>query len=203
MDPKITVHRHPDRGHYDRETVNSILDEGFVCHIAFFSEGDVYNLPMTYVRIADSIYVHASNKSRIYSTLSSGARACITVTLLDGIVLAKSVYNNSMNYRSAMILGSFVPVLENEEKMRAAEELTEKLTKGRWDDSRIPSSGELKVTGFLRMPISEFSSKIRSGPPIDNGEDLKLPYWTGIIPLKLQREAPIPSEPIDTPAYLR
>ncbi len=190
---KTAIKMHPERSHYDKEIIYGILDEGFVCHVAFINDGQPFNIPMTYVRIGDSLYIHASRKSRLYNELRSGVRTCVTVTLLDGLVLAKSAYNSSMNYRSVMIFGTMQEVKDKAEKMEIAEKLIEKMAPGRWEDCRRPSEEELLVTGFLRMKIEEFSAKVRSGPPKDNPVDLKAPYWSGIILILLEKGKPIPS----------
>lgn len=203
---KTTIKMHPERSHYDKETIYGILDEGFVCHVAFLNDGQPFNIPMTYVRIGDSLYIHASRKSRLYDELRSGARTCVAVTLLDGIVLAKSAFNSSMNYRSVMIFGTMQEVEDKAEKMEIAEKLIEKMAPGRWEDCRKPSEEEFLVTGFLRMKIEEFSAKVRSGPPKDNPIDLKAPYWSGEIPILLEKGKPVPSseskDKIGIPDYL-
>lgn len=190
---RARVKRHPNRGKYDRESVNAILDEGMVCHTAFQSDGQPFNIPMLYARIGEDIFIHTSIRSRFYDILKSGSSVCIAVTLLDGIVLAKSAFNSSMNYRSAVIFGSMTPVTEEAEKMVVSEAITEKIAKGRWNDCRRPNKNELKATGFLKMPISEFSVKVREGPPVDDPKDLDLEYWSGVIPVTEIRGTPVTS----------
>ena len=207
MEKKTRVNRHGDRGNYDRETINRILDEGLVCHVAFNDMGQPFNVPMLYVRDGSSIILHASSKSRIYGTLSSGTDLCATVTIMDGIVLAKSAFNSSMNYRSVMIFGNAKPILDTREKIDATRLITEKAVKGRWDDCRQPDSAELKATGFLRIPIVQFSSKVREGPPVEGSLDTDLNYWSGVIPVVQTREKPVTAEPdsgkIQVPEYLK
>lgn len=206
MNRDITVKRHPERGKYDTESLFSILDEAVTCHVAFSIGSVPYNIPMIHVRSGLDLFVHSSIKSRFYQELSSGIESCLTVTIVDGLVLAKSVYNSSLNYRSAMIFGHMLPVLGNDEKLEVAEKLTEKISPGRWSDCRIPSSGELKATGFLKIPLDTFSVKVRTGPPMDNPEDETLPYWSGIIPMSVVKgepeTAPRDEGRITKPAYL-
>ncbi len=190
MTLKKNVVRHPDRGHYDRDTLDEILDSGLVCHIAFKDGDSEYNIPMTYAREGNRILIHGSVASRIYRTLASGVQCCLTVTLIDGIVLAKSAYNSSMNYRSASVYGSMRGITETDDKLKAVEAITEKMARGRWYDSRPPSDQELSATGILALDIVDFSSKVRSGPPIDNPEDRDLVYWSGVVPLETVRGNP-------------
>lgn len=191
MAADIRVKRQPDRGKYDRKSIYSILDQALICHVAF-SAGDVpYNIPMIPLRYGPVLYVHTSIKSRFYHVLSSGVPTCVAATILDGIVLAKSAYNSSMNYRSAMVFGPMSPVTEEAEKLMAAEKLTEKIAAGRWVDCRQPNEGELRATGFLKLSIDTFSAKVRSGPPGDNPDDLSLPHWSGVIPVTSSKGSPV------------
>lgn len=207
MGTDTVLKRYAERGRYDAETTNRILDESLICHVAFTVDGIPYNIPMIPLRAGSTLYVHTSVKSRFYAVLSTGVETCITATLLDGLVLAKSAYNSSMNYRSAMIFGRMAPVLAQSEKLMVAEKITEKMAAGRWGDCRQPSQGELKATGILKIPISTFSAKVRSGPPVDNPEDMALPYWSGVIPLALERgnpeTAPSDKGKIQEPGYLQ
>lgn len=200
------VKRHQERGMYHIDAVQGILDEALICHVAFSIDGVPYNIPMIPIRIRSTLYLHTSIKSRIYETLSRGVAVCIAATILDGLVLAKSAYNSSMNYRSAIVFGKMSPVTETSEKLMAAEKLTEKIAGGRWADCRQPSEGELKATGFLKIPISVFSAKVRTGPPIDNNEDLSLPYWSGVVPVSSAKGEPVTSPAdegkIHCPGYL-
>lgn len=200
------VGRHKERGRYDNGAVYGVLDEALICHVAFILDGFPYNMPMIQVRIGSDLFIHASIKSRFYEILSGGIEACVTATLLDGIVLAKSAYNSSMNYRSALVFGRMAPVTDEAQKRLVAERLTEKIARGRWADCRQPSDDELKATGILRIPIETFSVKIREGPPADNPSDLDLPYWSGVVPVSISKGEPItaPSEKekIAVPEYL-
>lgn len=193
-----TVNRHKERGKYDLETAYSILDEALFCHAAFLQDGIPYNIPMIHVRIGNLLYIHSSAKSRFYEAIAGGTQVCITATILDALVFAKSAYNSSVNYRSVMVFGKMSPVIEKAEKMTVAEHLIEKMAKGRWFDCRIPNERELNSTGMVKIPITEFSSKVRNGPPVDNHEDQSLPYWSGIIPVRMQFGEPLTS-PADTP----
>jgi nitroimidazol reductase NimA-like FMN-containing flavoprotein (pyridoxamine 5'-phosphate oxidase superfamily) len=204
IDDKIK--RHSERSVSDIESINKIIDEALICHVAFSIDGMPYNIPMLHVRIGHEIYVHTSIKSRFYSILSSGSETCLTVTLLDGIVLAKSAYNSSMNYRSVILFGKMEPVTDISEKRKVAENITEKMAIGRWKDCRQPSEQELSATGMLKLSISRFSAKVRSGPPIDNKDDLDLPYWSGVVPISRVKMPPVTSpvdqNKIDAPGYI-
>lgn len=207
LEDNIKIKRHSDRARYDRGTVNSILDESMVCHVAFSDSGHVFNIPMIFARNGNRIILHASIKSRIYEVMAAGAEVSITVTIIDGIVLARSAYNSSMNYRSAIILGRSSVIKDSGKKLEASGIITEKITRGRWDDCRKPTETELRATGFVEVEIQNFSSKIREGPPVDNPEDLSLPYWSGIIPIRLSKGVPQSSnslgKEVPLPDYLR
>lgn len=202
---RTRVVREAHRGVYDRETIDKILDEGYVCHVGFAVEGQPYVIPTLYARIGDAIYFHGSAASRMLRNLSAGISVCITVTLTDGFVLARSVFNHSMNYRSVVALGKATLVDTPEEKLEALRAFTEKVIPGRWNEARQPNEKELKATSILRMPLTEVSAKIRSGPPEDDAEDYALPVWAGVIPLSLAPGMPIRDERCDpaipTPAY--
>ena len=206
MEIDTLVKRHPERGRYDSDTVHSILDDSAICHVAFSIGNFPYNMPMIPVRVDSELFLHTSIKSRFYSILSSGIDCCVTVTIIDGLVLAKSAYNSSMNYRSALFFGKLSPVTDVQEKLMVLERLTEKMAKGRWEDCRHPSEAELKATGILKLPISKYSAKIRSGPPTDNPEDLSLPFWSGVVPITSIRGKPetnpLDLGKIDVPDYL-
>lgn len=207
MQDKIKVKRQVDRAKYDRETLDRILDEALVGHVAFQDSGHVFNIPMIFARNGDKILLHSSVKSRIYEVLASGTEVNITVTIVDGIVLAKSAYHSSMNYRSAMVFGETTAILDPDSKMAASKLITEKIAPGRWNDCRKPNVAELKATGFVEVQISEFSSKIRQGPPVDDPADLSLPNWYGVIPVSLSRGIPIgmpeDGKSIEIPEYLK
>lgn len=199
------IRRIPERGRYDRETLNHILDECLVSHVSFVQDGQVFNIPMLFARDGDSVILHTSVKSRIYETLSVGVDVCLATTIVDGIVVAKSAFHSSMNYRSALIFGKCEPIL-GEEKMTAAYHITEKIVEGRWNDCRLPKENELKSTGFLRLKVDKFSCKIRGGGPVDDKPDTSLPHWSGVIPLSIEAGEPETSETdvgkIDVPSYV-
>jgi len=203
--PRTRVVREPQRGVYDRETVYQILDEGLICHIGFVADGQSYVIPMLYGREGDVLYIHGSPASRMLRNLVQGVPVCVTVTLLDGLVLARSVFSHSMNYRSVVILGKATLVDDPAEKISALRTLSEHIVPHRWDDARQPSEKEMKVTAVLRIPIEEFSGKVRVGPPHDSEEDFSFPTWAGVIPLETKMGAPIPDERCqrELPVYLR
>ena len=188
--PRTTVKRHPERGAYDREAIDAILDEALVCHVGFAIDGQPFVIPTIHARDGDVLYIHGSPGSRMLRNLRSGVDACVTVTLLDGLVLARSVYNHSMNYRSVVVLGRARDVTGPDEKLRAMQRVVEHIVPGRWDDARRPSDKEIKATTILALPLTEASAKVRAGPPTDDEDDLGLPVWAGVIPLALQ-----PAEP--------
>jgi uncharacterized protein len=202
---RTRVVREPHRGFYDREVIYKILDEGFVCHVGFAVEGQPYVIPTLFARVGDAIYFHGSAASRMLRGAASGIPVCVTVTLVDGIVMARSIFNHSMNYRSVVALGEATLVGEPKEKLEAFRAFTGKIIPGRWNDARQPTEKELKATSILRLPLTEVSAKMRSGPAIDDEEDYALPIWAGVVPLHLQAEAPIRDERCDaaipTPAY--
>jgi len=201
---RTRIVREPQRAVYDREAVNQILDEAFLCHIGFVADGQPYVIPTSYGRDGDVLYIHGSAASRMLRNLDQGVPVCITVTLLDGLVLARSVFNHSMNYRSVVILGTARLVDDPAEKLAALRALSEHILPQRWDDSRQPNEKELKATSVLRIPIEEFSAKVRVGPPIDDEEDYSFPTWAGVIPLEMKTGAPIRAERCqqDLPSYL-
>jgi len=203
--PRTRVVREPQRGVYDRDTVNAILDEAFLCHVGFVVDGQPYVIPTSYGRDGDVLYVHGSAASRMLRNLDKGIPVCITVTLLDGLVLARSVFNHSMNYRSVVVLGTAMLVADAAEKIAALRLLSEHILPHRWDDARQPSEKELKQTSVLRIPIEEFSAKVRVGPPIDDEEDYSFPTWAGVIPLEMTSGAPVVDERCQRaiPEYLR
>jgi uncharacterized protein len=180
---RTRVVREPQRAVYDRDTVNAILDEAFLCHVGFTVGGQPYVIPTSYGRDGDVLYIHGSAASRMLRNLDQGIPVCVTVTLLDGLVLARSVFNHSMNYRSVVILGTATIVNDPAEKLAALRALSEHIIPNRWDDVRQPNEKELKATSVLRLPIDEFSAKVRVGPPIDDEEDYSFPTWAGVIPV--------------------
>ena len=194
---RTRVVREPHRGVYDRETIYKILDEGFVCHVGFAADGQPYVIPTMYARVGDAIYFHGSAASRMLRGASAGIPVCITVTIVDGLVLARSVFNHSMNYRSVVALGTATLVDGPEEKIAALHGFTQKILPGRWNDARQPNEKELKATSILRLPLTEASAKMRTGPPEDDAEDYALPVWAGLVPLRLVAGDPIRDERCD------
>jgi nitroimidazol reductase NimA-like FMN-containing flavoprotein (pyridoxamine 5'-phosphate oxidase superfamily) len=189
---RTRVRRLPDRGAYDREVINSILDEGFICHVGFVAEGAPVVIPTGYGRIGDTLYIHGSAASRMLRTLQQGVEMCVTVTLVDGLVLARSAFHHSMNYRSVVAFGKATLVEDQEEKMRALTAISEQIVRGRWEDARKPTAQEMKATTVLALPLTEVSAKIRTGPPKDDEEDYALPIWAGVVPIKLEYKEPVP-----------
>jgi len=202
--PRTRVVREPQRAVYNRDAVNQILDEAFLCHVGFVADGQPFVIPTSYGRDGNVLYIHGSAASRMLRNLDQGVPVCITVTLLDGLVLARSVFNHSMNYRSVVILGRATLVDSAAEKIAALRALSEHILPHRWDDSRQPNDKELKATSVLRVPIEEFSAKVRMGPPIDDEEDYTFPTWAGVIPLEMKAGAAIPDDRCqrELPPYL-
>jgi nitroimidazol reductase NimA-like FMN-containing flavoprotein (pyridoxamine 5'-phosphate oxidase superfamily) len=202
---RTRILREPQRGVYDREEIYKILDEGFVCHVGFTAEEQTFVIPTMYARIRDAVYFHGSSASRMLRGLSAGLNVCLTVTLTDGLVLARSVFNHSMNYRSVVVLGNASLVDESAEKWEALHAFTEKILPGRWDDARQPNEKELRATSILRLPLTEVSAKVRTGGVEDDAEDYALPVWAGIVPLRVVADAPERDERCDpaiaTPGY--
>ena len=194
---RTRVVREADRAVYDRETVYRILDEGFLCHAGFVVDGQPFVIPTSYGRKDASLYIHGSAASRMLRQFKDGVPVCITVTLLEGLVLARSIFNHSMNYRSVVILGKATLVDDPEEKLAALRILSEHILPGRWEDSRKPNDRELKATSVLRVPIEEFSAKVRQGPAIDDEEDYSYPTWAGVIPLEMVAGKPINDSRLD------
>ncbi len=202
-----SLKRLPKRGHYDRETINSILDEGFICHVGFAVGGQPFVIPTGYARVGDKLYVHGSQASRMLKTLANGVDVCVTITLVDGLVLARSAFHHSINYRSVVVFGRAVLVEDRAEKLSALFALSEHFIKGRWNDVREPTEQELRATSVLSLQLEEASAKIRTGPPLDDEEDYSLPIWAGVIPLKMVAGEPIADprlpQTIAVPDYAR
>jgi len=198
--------REPERAVYDREAAYKILDEGFICHVGFVVDGQPFVIPTGYGRSGDNLYIHGSAASRMLRNLDQGVAVCVTVTLLDGLVLARSIFNHSMNYRSVVILGTATAVTDPAEKLQALRLLSEHILPGRWAESRQPNEKELKATIALRLPIQEFSAKVRQGPPIDDPEDYSFQTWAGVLPLAIIPGDPVRDERCDAgiaaPGYL-
>jgi len=203
--PRTRIVREPQRAVYDRDTINQILDEAFLCHVGFVADGQPFVIPTSFGRDGDLLYIHGSAASRMLRNLDQGVAVCITVTLLDGLVLARSVFNHSMNYRSVVILGTATIIDDPAEKLAALRALSEHILPHRWDDSRQPNEKELKATSVLRLPITEFSAKVRVGPPVDDDEDYTFPTWAGVIPLEMNSSTPIRDDRCEQelPAYLK
>ena len=204
---RTKVRRLPDRGKYDSESVYGILDEAFICHVGFVVESQPYVIPTGFARVGDTLYIHGSAASRMLRTLADGVQICVTVTLIDGIVMARSGFHSSMNYRSVVILGRATQVEGRDEKLAAMAAFSEQVMPGRWKDLRETTDAELKGTLVLSLPLKEVSAKVRSGPPKDDEVDYALPLWAGIVPLKLTAGNPVndPRLPtgIDPPGYAR
>ena len=198
--------RLPKRGQYDRATINSIVDEGFICHVGFVVDGQPYVIPTGYARVDDHLYIHGSAASRMLRNLSKGVEVCVTVTLIDGLVLARSAFHHSINYRSVVILGRARLVDAEEEKNLALEALTEHIVPGRWADVRWPTELELKATTVLKLAIDEASAKVRTGGPIDDEEDYAMDIWAGVLPLTLSTGPAVDdsrlNSAVDPPGYV-
>ena len=184
--------READRAVYDRAAAYKILDEGFICHVGFVADGQPFVIPTGYGRVGDNFYFHGSAASRMLRRVDEGIPVCVTVTLLDGLVLARSIFNHSMNYRSVVILGTAHVVTDPKEKLEALRLLSEHIIPGRWAESRQPNEKELKATSILQLPIEEFSAKVRQGPAIDDEDDYSFATWAGVVPITL-----VAGEPID------
>ena len=205
--PRTRVTREPERAVYDRAAAYQILDEGFICHVGFVMDNQPFVIPTGYGRSGDDLYIHGSAASRMLRNLDQGIAVCVTVTLLDGLVLARPMFNHSMNYRSDVVLGSAVAVEHPTENLQALRALSEHILPGRWDEARQPNERELKATLVMRLPITEFSAKVRIGPPIDNEEDYSFPTWAGVVPLQMVAGSPINDPKLDPktpiPSYVR
>jgi len=199
---RVRVRRAPRRGAYDRATIDAVLDEGLVCHMGFVVDGEPRVLPTGYARQGDRLLLHGSRTSVAMRVLAAGGQACVTVTLLDGLVLARSAFHHSMNYRSVVVLGTAVEIVEEADKLEALRVLTDHLVPGRSIDARGPSAAELALTTVVALPLEEASAKVRTGGPVDDPEDLVLPVWAGVVPLGVGHRAPIPDAqvPPGTPA---
>jgi uncharacterized protein len=191
---RVRVRRQPERGVYDRASIDAILDAGLIAHVAFLDGGQPFCIPTLYARVGDEVYIHGSRASRTLKVLAGGVPACLTVTMVDGLVVARSVFEHSANYRSAVLIGSFRRIEGERERLAAFEAFTEKLLPGRWNEARTPSAQELKATEILAMRIDEGSAKARAGPPSDDSsEDAALDVWAGVVPLAAVFGEPVPS----------
>ncbi len=204
--PRTTVKRLPKRAHYDADTVHAILDAAFICHVGYVADGQPYVIPTGFGRDGDKLYIHGSAVSRTLKNLASGIPMCLTVTLLDGLVLARSGFHSSMNYRSVVVLGT-AHLVEGDEKGHALAIISDQILKGRWEEIRGPSRKELNGTTVLALPLSEASAKVRTGGPIDDEEDYAMPIWAGVVPLAMKAGKPIPDarlpESIPVPGYVK
>jgi uncharacterized protein len=204
---RTTLRRKKERGSHERDLVNAILDEGLLCHVGFAAEGSTFVMPMVYARVGDILYLHGATGNRMLRHLADGADVCVTVTLLDALVLARSAFHHSMNYRSVMLFGTTTRVGDDDEKRRASNALLEHMVPGRSADARPPSTEELRTVLIVRVPIAEGSAKVRSGGPIDEPGDLRTPIWAGHIPLSTVAGAPVADidlvDGVEEPPYAR
>lgn len=204
---KSQFKRIPNRASYDKSVIYPILDASLICHIAFVQDNQPFNIPTLFARLDDHLIVHGASTSRLIRHLQSGNEICLSVAIIDGIVLARSVFEHSLNYRSVVIFGHSRSIMREDEKRQALQVFTEKLIAGRWEDARRPNSVELKATGVASIKIENATAKIRNAPPDDQPEDLSLSVWAGVIPLKTVYEEPIPSPDIPEntpfPYYLK
>lgn len=204
---RTTLKRLPKRGNYERQAVYQILDEGFVCHVGFIVDGRPFVIPTGYGRLGDTLYIHGSAASRMLRALREGIDVCVTVTLLDGLVLARSAFHHSLNYRSVVVFGRARVVEDEDEKMEALRVFTDHIMRGRWEEARRPNQSELRVTMVLALPLVEASAKIRTGPPLDDEVDMQQPVWAGELPLRLATAEAVPDPQlragIELPQYIR
>jgi len=191
---KSKVNRKPERGYYDVETINKIIDEALYCHVSFIQDDQPFIIPTIHARIDDQLILHGAKASRLLKKISTGNEIAIAVTILDGLVLARSVFHHSMNYRSVIIFGKGVEITDDKQKMKALKAVTDHILPGRWNDARKPNGKELKATSVISVKINEASAKIRTGPPKDEEQDYSLPVWAGVIPFTQK-----PSKPVDDP----
>ena len=204
---RTMVRRMPKRASYEQAVVEAILDEALICYVGFVVDGQPYVIPTIHARVGDQLYAHGSAASRMLRAVQEGIPVCVTVTLLDGLVLARSAFHHSLNYRSVMILGTAVEVTDQTERLAALKAVVEHVVPQRWADVRWPSEQELKATLVLKLPLAEVSAKVRTGPPLDDEEDYQLPCWAGEVPLRLVAQVPVPDPRLASqtvpPAYVR
>ena len=207
LSKRTELRRIPDRGSYDWVTITQILDAGFLAHVGFCLDGQPFVIPTLYGRDGERLYLHGSAASRMLRELETGIPTCVTVTLVDGLVLSRSAFDHSMNYRSIIAFGTARKVVDPEQKVKALRVISEHLIAGRWADVRGPSEKELKATTVLEFSIDEASSKVRNGPPLDDKSDYELPVWAGVLPLEIKSRPPIPDdklvEGVTLPDYVR
>ncbi len=204
---RTRVKRIPDRGHYDKDTIYPIIDEALICHVGIVHENNPVVIPTIHARDGDTLYIHGSAASRMLKTIPGQQNICITITLMDGIVLARSAFHHSMNYRSVVIFGPGKIVDDPEEKWNALKVVSDHLIPGRWEDARQPTQKEMDATTVIAIPLNEASAKLRKGPPGDDDEDYALPIWAGVLPLSLEKGELIPDpvlpDSIPIPDYLK
>jgi len=202
--PRTEVRRLPERAAYDRDAINAIVDEALICHLGFVVEGSPFVIPTIHARVDDTLYFHGSPASRMLRLMKMGMEVSVAVTLLDGLVVARTPFHQSLNYRSVVVFGEARLVDDLDEKMAALKAVTDHVTPGRWEDSRPPTDTEVRATLVLALPLDEASAKVRTGPPVDEEEDLALPHWAGVVPMSLVPGEPIPAEGVDwsAPGYL-
>lgn len=191
---KNRIKRLPKRGHYDRETIYRILDEALICHVGFVEEGQPYVIPTNFARMEDSLILHGAKASRLLKHVEAGHPVCVEATIVDGLVLARSVFHHSINYRSVVLFGKGRPVEDEGEKLSALKAVTEHILPGRWQEARLPNSKELNATRVVAIRIDEASAKVRMGPPVDEEEDYGMPVWAGVLPLREQPQPPVRDE---------
>lgn len=203
---RTKVKRAPDRGRYDREFVHQVLDEALICHVGFALDGQPFVIPTIHARVDETLYLHGSVGSRMMKTAASGAPICVTVTIVDGLVLARSAFHHSMNYRSALVIGTARAITDRSEKLIASEAISEHIWRGRWDDTRHPNELELRKTSFVALDLKEASAKTRSGPPGDDEADYGLSHWAGVVPVVTEmlrpEDDPLLGDGIPLPPYL-
>lgn len=207
MTKRAELRRLPKRGSHSPEVIHGILDAGFLAHVGFAVEAQPFVIPTLYGRDAEKLYLHGSAASRMLRHLDKGVAACVTVTLVDGLVLARSAFHHSMNYRSVVAFGTARQITDQAKKVHALRVISDHVIQGRWDDVRGPSAQELKATAVLEFSIEEASAKIRTGPPVDDEEDYELPVWAGVVPMTLETKAEEPDprlrDGMETPDYVR
>lgn len=188
------INRKPQRGHYDRETIYPILDEALICHVGFVEKDQPYVIPINFARIGDTLVLHGAPSSRLLKHIQAGHPVCLEVMLVDGLVLARSVFNSSINYRSVVVFGTGRVVQDDQEKMAALEAIAEHLIPGRWREARLPTRKELNATSVVSIKMDLASAKVRGGPPIDDEADYALPVWAGVLPMQESVLAPVQDE---------
>ncbi len=205
--PRNKVRRVPERAHYDKATIYQIVDEALICHVGFVQEGQPFVIPTIHARVDDRLILHGAKASRLLKHVEQGHEICVTITLLDGLVMARSVFHHSMNYRSVLLFGKGHVVNDKQEKLGYMEALTEHIMPGRWDDARRPNEKELKATTLVVLTIDSASAKVRTGPPVDDEEDYQLPVWAGVLPISQQVMEPIDDPGLEhvipVPEYIR